>query len=179
MPRADILHACFELFSGATEPIPDNVYLVRQKSFQYGTWAIPGVRTIVKGEVLDNLEQYLPVLFLTVPPGTERRAMTGWKFVTYTVTASLADMPPGQSKTVAGGAQAVYAFYQTMDQVSSVIRGTVANEKPKQLITPSYPSGAAIRFGEDVEFQETHRRMENTVLIDAQFLIKCTEQVSA
>ncbi|MHB1778026.1 MAG: hypothetical protein ACYCU7_18895 [Acidimicrobiales bacterium] len=179
MARADQLQACFELFSGATATIPADVYQVRQKTFPYGTWALPAVQTIVRGELFDRQSALLPAMYLLVPEARERRAMTAWKFIDYTVAVYLEAQIAGKSLSGQGGAQAVVAFYQAMDQIAALIRGNTSNEKPKSLITPSYPQGASIRFGEQSESIEEHLRDENTLLIVAKFSIQSTEQVQA
>lgn len=178
--RIDIIHAMMELFSGATSPIPADTYVVTQQGFSYGTWAVPGLQTIVKGELLDTPERMQPVLFLLAPRSKERRAMTGWKFVDYELSVVLATMLPGRSAQADGGAVAIMDFYAILDALGTVIRGSTTNEAPKTLTTPSYPApGEALKFGEEFEIDEDHRRAENTVLIGARILIRATEQFSA
>lgn len=178
--RADIIHAMLELFSGATSPIPTGTYVVTQQGFAYGAWAIPGIQTIAKGEMLFTPELQLPVLYLLAPRSSERRAMTGWKFVDYVLSVTLATMIPGRSAQGEGGAVAIMTFYSILDALGAIIRGSMTNEAPKTLTTPSYPApGEAVKFGEEFEIEEDHRRQENTVLIGARILIKATEQFSA
>ncbi len=179
MARADQLQACLELFSGASSPIPADTYMVRQKTFMYGTWALPAIQTIIRGETFDRQSVLMPAMYILAPESRERRAMTGWKFIDYTLAVYLEAQISGKSVLIAGGAQAVVAFYQAMDQIAALIRGSTTVEGPKQLITPSYPQGASIRFGEQFEATEEHMRDENTLLIAARFNILSTEQVSA
>ncbi len=179
MARADQLQACLEFFSGASSVIPANVYSVRQKTFGYGTWALPGVQTIIRGETFDRQSVLLPAMYLLAPESRERRAMTGWKWIDYTLAVYLEAQIPGKSLSAYGGAQAIVEFYAILDQIAARIRGSTANEGPKSLITPSYPQGASIRFGEQFEVTEEHVRDENTLLIAAKFAISSTEQVSA
>lgn len=179
MARLDQLQACFEFFSGATTVIPESTYMVHQANFLYGTWALPAVNTIFRGEPFDRQNILFPAIYLLAPQAKENRAMTGWKWIDYTLTAYLETQVSGRSLTAAAGAEAVVGFYAAMDQIAALIRGSTTNEGPKSLITPSYPRGASIRFGESSESLEEHMRDENTLLIAARFSIQSREQVSA
>lgn len=173
------MQACFEFFAGATVPIPADVYQVRQKTFPYGAWALPTIETIVRGELLDRQSILMPVLYVLAPRSKERRAMTGWKFVDYELALYVEDLIAGNSQAAQGGARAILEFYGMLDQIAALIRGSTLDEGPKALVTPSYPRGAAIKFGEEFSIEEVHGRAENTIEIGARILIKSTEQVSA
>ena len=172
MARQDVLQATFEYLSGASQPIPADVFQVVQSGFPYGNWALPGVNAIYKGRTFDTAERILPSIWILVPQGDERWPMSGFKFVDYRVIVYVADMVPGNSRVAAGGAAAVYGFYGVMDALAALVRTNPT------LISPSYPQGALVKFAVRSKTAESHERMENTLLISAVFNIEATEQVA-
>lgn len=177
MGRLDQMQACLEFFSGATQPIPTDVYQVSQAAFPYGAWAIPGLQTVVKGELMETLDAYLPALWLHVPRGKEKRLMAQAKQVDYRISVYLEALLPGLSATGDGGPSAIATFYRLVDDLTALIRGSSSNEGPKQLITPSYPQGASMRFGEDIESEIGFTRQENTMRIYARLVVSSAEYV--
>lgn len=167
------MQAALEFFSGAATAIPPDTEHVSQVGFGYGTWAFPGLATLVKGEPLDRLQYQMPVGFLLVPSSREYRPMAQHKFIDYDVELYLEGQVAGVGSAGDMGAAAINEFYGLLDAIADRIRTN------KILLTPSYPGGAAIRFGEDFTVEEAHRRDENTILLAGRFRIKSTEQVNA
>lgn len=161
-----------EYLSGASSTVPTSTYQVNQQGFSYGTWAMPLINSIVKGETLDFPERQMPVIFLLAPKSDESFPMTGYKFVDYDLSLYVAAILPGQSAAPDGGANAIYTFYEFLDDLAARIRANPT------LVSPSYPSGALVKWGLRFSMQEDHQRLENTVLIGAKVVIAATEMVN-
>ncbi|WP_304459008.1 hypothetical protein [Alicyclobacillus sendaiensis] len=132
----------------------------------------PFVQTVVMGEPVTAEDYQQPLLFILAPRSQERRQFAQEKLITYTITAVLTSVIPG-SPTGDIGEVAINTFYAWMDQIANKIRTN------KILQTPSYPQGAAIKFGENFTVEETHERVENAVWLIARFNIESVEQVHA
>lgn len=135
----------------------------------------PWLKTVCKGEPVEMLEFQMPVLYILTPQSREYRQAAQKKFIDYTIRCVLVDILSGQAPGDVGPV-AVTTFYGYLDAIAQKIRtGSAA----KALITPSYPQGASIRFGEDSTIQTDQQRQENDVVLIAQIDILSTEQVNA
>ena len=132
----------------------------------------PFVKTLVNGEPLTVGGNEQPVLFLTSPLAVEKREYAQKKFITYTLSAILTQVIPANSPSDRGPVS-LLQFYSWLDQIADKIRTN------KQLITSSYPNGAAIKFGENSKIAETHERVENAIWIVAKLDVESVEQVNA
>ncbi len=132
----------------------------------------PFIQTVVMGEPLNAQDNIQPVLFILAPKAKESREYAQKKFINYTLSVVLVNVFTSLSKGDEGPI-AIQTFYNWMDQISNVIRTN------KTLVTPSYPTGAAFKFGENFTTTETHERIENSVWLVAKFDIESIEQVNA
>lgn len=161
MAREDQMEALYEFFGGTP-----NTYHTSPSAFQ-------GIATVVKGEPLDVFEWAMPLLWISAPRSKEYRQAAQKKFIDYTLMAVLVQLAPGGSTAGDEGPVALNNFYQLLDEIANKIRTN------KTLITPSYPNGASIRFGEDFTIEENHQRLENEILLVATIEILSTELVQA
>ncbi len=132
----------------------------------------PFIQTVVMGEPLNAQDNIQPVLFILAPKAKEFREYAQKKFINYTLSVVLVNVFASLSKGDEGPI-AIQTFYNWMDQIASHIRTN------KTLVTPSYPTGAAFKFGENFTTAETHERIENSVWLVAKFDIESIEQVNA
>ncbi|WDL96945.1 hypothetical protein [Alicyclobacillus sp. ALC3] len=132
----------------------------------------PWLGTVVNGEFVTAKGNQQPVLYLLSPTTKETREYAQKKFITYTLSAVLVDLIPGVPQGDAGP-YALFTFYSWLDSIADKIRTN------KQLITASYPQGAAIKFGESFQIQENHQRTETEVYLVGRINIESIEQVNA
>lgn len=124
----------------------------------------PFIQTVVMGEPLDAQDNIQPVLFILAPKAKEFREYAQKKFINYTLSVVLVNVFASLSKGDEGPI-AIQTFYNWMDQIANHIRTN------KTLVTPSYPTGAAFKFGENFTTTETHERIENSVWLVAKLTL--------
>lgn len=164
MALADQYEAVYELLGGTPNTL--------QTSGVNNT-VFPWLETLVKGELVDNLEVQMPLAYLMVQKGKEYRQAAQKKFINYNVTLVLINITPGLGSGEDEGPAVINQFAGWIGDINNLIRTN------KQLKTPSYPNGAAIRFGEDSDYEEEHQRMENDIVIGCVWTILSTEEVTA
>lgn len=163
MARQDQMEALYEFFGGT----PNTYKTINGTVF-------PDIKTIIKGEPLQKLQQDMPLLYVIAPHTQERRQAAQVKFIDYKLRAVLLWMTTGQELAGADrGASVLDKFYSLLDEIANKIRTN------KQLITTSYPNGASVRFGEDFTIEEDHEVQNNMLLCVGVITISSTEQVFA
>lgn len=167
MARTDQMEAVYELFGGVA-----------------GTYQSPcsiqGITTVVKGEPFDIPDRLMPVMTITIPKVVEYRSggtssirgMAQKKGIDYTIRIMVGALLSGSTSTPQGP-DLLLRFYGWLDAIGAVIR------ENKTLVTPSYPQGASVRFGEDSTWIEPHERDENTLKVLCGIETVSTELVNA
>lgn len=133
------------------------------------------INTVAMYEPMQKFQQTMPLLYLTMPRSKESRktAAGSFKFADYSLNAVLLWQTPTTLNGADPGASALDRFYSLCDEIASYIHTN------KQLITPSYPSGASVRFGEDFTIDTDHEVRNNMLVAVASINISSTEQVIA
>lgn len=163
MARKDQMKALYEFFGGT----PNTFHTTNGTVF-------PDIKTIVKGEPIEKMQLQMPLLYITAPKSKETRREAQVKFITYQLMATLVYVGPGtQVQNADRGASTMDMFYGLIDDIANQIRTN------KMLITPSYPDGASIKFGENFTIDEGHDAQGQMMTLVAQFQIESVEQVFA
>ncbi|MFB5193071.1 hypothetical protein [Alicyclobacillus fastidiosus] len=132
----------------------------------------PDIKTVAMGEPFEARNNMQPILFVTSPTSQEKRQYAQEKLITYNLSAVLVQILPAKTR----GAEAestLDSFYRMLDEIAAQIRTN------KMLITPSYPLGASMKFGESFRIQESHQRTEVELYIVSKIDIESIEQVHA
>jgi hypothetical protein len=132
----------------------------------------PFLQSLMMGEPLNAQDNIQPILFILAPKAKEYREYAQKKLINYTMSFVLVHVFSSLSKGDEGSI-AIQTFYNWMDQISAHIRTN------KTLVTASYPTGAAIKFGENFTTSETHERIENSIWLVAKYDVESIEQVNA
>ena len=141
---------------------------------------IDGVQTVVRGNRVLLPTQLQPVLAVVIDGSEEYRyggklkvqGLAQMKFVDYDVTLLLGNVgAPGNDQD--GAPRLLDQFYGWLDDISARIRAD------KVLVTPSFPQGAVIRWGEEFQVRNPYALTQSEVKIVASITVSCTEQVQA
>ena len=163
MARQDQMKALYEFFGGTPELI----------THLHHPYSHPS-RPCVQGEPIEKMQQQMPMLYVTAPKSKEVREFAQVKFITYQLDAVLIWLTPGTKAQGADrGSSIMDDFYGLVDDIANQIRTN------KTLITPSYPNGAAFKFGENFTIDEAHEIKGQMLAIVAHFQIESVEQVQA
>jgi hypothetical protein len=140
---------------------------------------VPLLRTLFRGQPMDPTESMMPLVVTSLPGYHEYRSgglsrqpgMAQKKLIDHDVWIRVRAVLAGPAPT--NGAVMLEQFYALLDQMGALIRTN------KTLVTPSFPQGAALRFGEEYKAPEVHRRVEQQMELQADFHIPTTELVEA